>query len=104
MQTEVSPFCILPPQPTQDVSPSGSEVGKVTQHLKALKAGNPGSGNSQLARLTAKRLFDEGKETPYAIPIVRTLKAESSALKVQLGLVHRQLGDLRRGTVGTEKL
>ena len=90
LQTEVSPFCILPPQPAHDVSPRGSEAGKITQHLKALRAakndsfstlylsGNPGSGKSQLARLTAMRFFDECKETPCAISFVMTLNAESS--------------------------
>ena len=90
LQNGVSPFCILPTEPKHDVSPRESEVGKITQHLKELKAanndilstlylsGNPGSGKSQLARLTAKRFFDESKETPGVISFVMTLNAESS--------------------------
>ena len=90
LQAKVSPFCILPPKPAHGVSPRGSEVDKITQHLKALRAakndsfstlylsGNPGSGKSQLARLTAMRFFDECKETPCAISFVMTLNAESS--------------------------
>ena len=41
-------------------------------------SGNPGSVESQLARLTVKRLFDEGKEIPPSIPFLRTLNAENS--------------------------
>ena len=41
-------------------------------------SGNPESGESPLARLTAKQLFDEGKETPPSIPFLRTLNAENS--------------------------
>lgn len=41
-------------------------------------SGNPGSVESQLARLTAKRLLDEGKEIPSSIPFLRTLNAENS--------------------------
>ncbi|XP_022780872.1 uncharacterized protein LOC111322091 [Stylophora pistillata] len=90
LQTEVFPFCILPPGPTHEVVPRRSEVDKITQHLIELKdenkdslstlylSGNPGSGKSVLARLTAKRFFDESKETPSTISFVMTLNAESS--------------------------
>ncbi|PFX13369.1 Nephrocystin-3 [Stylophora pistillata] len=40
-------------------------------------SGNPGSGKSQLARLAAKRFYDEVKETPSAASFVMTLNAES---------------------------
>ena len=88
--TSVSPFCILPPKPTHDVTGRDSEVSKIAQQLRALKcanddvlstlyiSGNPGSGKSQLARLVAKRFYEEVKETPVATTFVMTLNAENS--------------------------
>ena len=64
--TSVSPFCVLPPKPTHEVTGRDSEVSEITQKLGALKganddalstlyiSGNPGSGKSQLAHLVAK--------------------------------------------------
>ena len=62
----MSPFCVLPPKPTHEVTGRDSEVSEITQKLGALKganddalstlyiSGNPGSGKSQLAHLVAK--------------------------------------------------
>ena len=88
--TSVSPFCVLPPKPTHDVTGRDSEVSNITQQLRALKcanddalstlyiSGNPGSGKSQLARLVAERFYDEVKEIPSATSFVMTLNAENS--------------------------
>ena len=88
--TSVSPFCVLPLKPTHDVTGRDSEVSKISQQLRALKyanndalstlyiSGNPGSGKSQLARLVAKRFYDEVKENPYTTSFVMTLNAENS--------------------------
>ena len=88
--TSVSPFCVLPLKPTHDVTGRDSEVSKIAQQLRALKyanndalstlyiSGNPGSGKSQLARLVAKRFYDEVKENPYTTSFVMTLNAENS--------------------------
>ena len=88
--TSVSPFCVLPPKPTHDVTGRDSEVSNITQQLRALKcanddalstlyiSGNPGSGKSQLARLVAERFYDEIKEIPSATSFVMTLNAENS--------------------------
>ena len=88
--TSVSPFCVLPLKPTHDVTGRDSEVSKIVQQLRALKyasghalstlyiSGNPGSGKSQLARLVAKRIYDEIEENLYTIPFVMTLNAENS--------------------------
>ena len=88
--TSVSPFCVLPLKPTHDVTGRDSEVSKIAQQLRALKcvndhtlstlyiSGNPGSGKSQLARLVAKRFYDEVKEIPLATSFVMTLNAENS--------------------------
>ena len=89
LHADVSPFCILPPKPTHDISAHEPEVGEITQQLKALKganddglsilyiSGNPGSGKSQLARLAAKRFYDEVKEIPSALSFVMTLNADN---------------------------
>ena len=88
--TSVSPFCVLPLKPTHDVTGRDSEVSKIAQQLRALKyanndalstlyiSGNPGSGKSQLARLVAKRFYDEVKENPFKTSFVMTLNAENS--------------------------
>ena len=88
--TSVSPFCILPPKPTHEVTDRDSEVSKIAQELRALRcanndvlttlyiSGNPGSGKSQLARLVAKRFYDEVKENHFATSFVMTLNAENS--------------------------
>ncbi|XP_022810600.1 kinesin light chain-like, partial [Stylophora pistillata] len=88
LHADVSPFCILPPKPTHDIAARESEVDEIMRNLQTLKrtddgmsilylSGNPGSGKSQLARLAAKRFYDEVKETPSAASFVMTLNAES---------------------------
>ena len=69
LQSETTPFCILPPKPSHDVAARNDEVANITQVLKQLKetnesrlsylyiSGNPGSGKSQLAGLAAKQIF-----------------------------------------------
>ena len=78
LQTEVSPFCVLPPKPSHDVAGRDNEVPKINQQLKELKdanesrlsylyiSGNPGSGKSQLAGLVAKKIFDWRQQTARA--------------------------------------
>ncbi|CAH3136870.1 unnamed protein product, partial [Pocillopora meandrina] len=89
LHSDVSPFCILPPKPSHDIAPRESEVGEVLQNLQTLKdandglsmlylSGNPGSGKSQLARLAAKRFYDEVEQIPSAASFVMTLNAENS--------------------------
>lgn len=88
LHADVSPFCILPPKPTHLIAARESEVDEIMRNLQTLKrtddgmsilylSGNPGSGKSQLARLAAKRFYDEVKETPSAASFVMTLNAES---------------------------
>ncbi|XP_044174571.1 uncharacterized protein LOC122958129, partial [Acropora millepora] len=74
LQSETTPFCILPPKPSHDVAPRNDEVAKITKVLKQLKetnesrlsylyiSGNPGSGKSQLARLVAKQIFKQSTD------------------------------------------
>ncbi|XP_015763057.1 PREDICTED: uncharacterized protein LOC107342117 [Acropora digitifera] len=69
LQSETTPFCILPPKPSHDVAARNDEVAKITEVLKRLKetnegqlsylyiSGNPGSGKSQLAGLVAEKIF-----------------------------------------------
>ena len=69
LQSETTPFCILPPKPLHDVAARNDEVAKITEVLKKLKetnesrlsylyiSGNPGSGKSQLAGLVAEQIF-----------------------------------------------
>ena len=69
LQSETTPFCILPPEPSHDVAARNDEVANITEVLKQLKetnesrlsylyiSGNPGSGKSQLAGLVAKQIF-----------------------------------------------
>ena len=89
LHSDVSPFCILPPKPSHDIAPRESEVGEVLQNLQTLKdandglsilylSGNPGSGKSQLARLAARRFYDEVEQIPSAASFVMTLNAENS--------------------------
>ena len=71
LQSETTPFCILPPKPSHDVAARNDEVANITEVLKQLKetnesrlsylyiSGNPGSGKSQLADLVAKQIFME---------------------------------------------
>ena len=74
LQSETTPFCILPPQPPHDVAARKDEVAKITEVLKQLKetnksrlsylfiSGNPGSGKSHLAGLVAKQIFMESTD------------------------------------------
>ncbi|CAH3110724.1 unnamed protein product, partial [Porites lobata] len=89
LEKEISPFCVLPPKPSHHVTERNREANEITKQLKELKeankndisylyiSGNPGSGKSQLARLVAKRFFDEAKAIPSAAPCVMTLNAAS---------------------------
>ena len=84
LQSETTPFCILPPKPSHDVAARNDEVVKITEVLKQLKetnesrlsylyiSGNPGSGKSQLAGLVAKQIFMESTHA-----FVMTLNAEN---------------------------
>ena len=88
--TSVSPFCVLPPKLTHEITGRDSEVSEITQELRALKcanddalstlytSGNPGSGKSQLAHLVTKRFYDEVKEISFLTSFVMTLNAENS--------------------------
>ena len=89
LHSDVSPFFIPPPKPSHDIARRESEVGEVLQNLQTLKdandglsilylSGNPGSGKSQLARLAARRFYDEVKQVPSAASFVMTLNAENS--------------------------
>ena len=74
LQSETTPFCILPPKPSHDIAARNDEVAKITQELKQLKetnesrlsylyiSGNPGSGKSQLAGLVAEQIFEESTD------------------------------------------
>ena len=89
LQKEITSFCILPPKPSHDIGTRDRDVAEIAKQLRELKeanesnltylyiSGNPGSGKSQLARLLAKRFFDEGKEMPCGTPFVMTLNAAS---------------------------
>ena len=89
LEKDISPFCILPPEPSHHVARRNREVAEITKRLKELKeanknelsylyiSGNPGSGKSQLAGLIAKRFFDEARDIPSSTPCVMTLNAAS---------------------------
>ena len=74
LQSETTPFCILPPKPSHYIAARNDEVAKITQELKQLKetnesrlsylyiSGNPGSGKSQLAGLVAEQIFKESTD------------------------------------------
>ena len=74
LQSETTPFCILPPKPSHDVAARNDEVANITQELKQLKetnegrlsylyiSGNPGSGKSQLAGLVAEQIFKKSTD------------------------------------------
>ena len=84
MQSETTPFCILPPKPSHDVAARNDEVANITEVLKQLKetnesrltylyiSGNPGSGKSQLAGLVAKQIFKQSTDA-----FVMTLNASN---------------------------
>ena len=91
----MSPFCVLPPKPTHDVTGRDSEVSKITQQLRALKcanydalstlyiSGDPGSGKSPLALLVAEQFYGEVKEIHSATSFVMTLNAENSETRLE---------------------
>ena len=74
LQSETTPFCILPPKPSHDIAGRNDEVANIAQELKQLRetnesrlsylyiSGNPGSGKSQLAGLVADQIFKESKD------------------------------------------
>ena len=90
LQTEVSPFCVLPAKPSHVVAGRDNEEARITQQLKKLKdanegrlsylyiSGNPGSGKSQLAGLVAKKIFEETADNAHTSTFVMTLNAESA--------------------------
>ena len=89
LQKEITSFCILPPKPLHDIGTRDRDVAEIAKQLRELKeanennltylyiSGNPGSGKSQLARLVARRFFDEDTEIPCGTSFVMTLNAES---------------------------
>ncbi|XP_029203823.2 uncharacterized protein LOC114967917 [Acropora millepora] len=84
LQSETTPFCILPPKPSHDVAARNNEVANITEVMKQLKetnesrlsyfyiSGNPGSGKSQLASLVAEQIFKESTDA-----FVMTLNASN---------------------------
>ena len=74
LQSETTPFCILPPKPSHAVTPRNDEAANIAQELKQLRetnesrlsylyiSGNPGSGKSQLAGLVAEQIFKESTD------------------------------------------
>ena len=84
LQSETTPFCILPPKPSHDIATRNDEVANITEVLKQLKetnesrlsylyiSGNPGSGKSQLAGLVAKQIFKQSTDA-----FVMTLNASN---------------------------
>ena len=86
---DTSPFCILPPKPSNDIASRDVEVADITKQLQELKradagnlsilyiSGNPGSGKSQLAGLVAKRFYEKAQEDSCSEVFVMTLNAET---------------------------
>ncbi|XP_044174629.1 uncharacterized protein LOC114955144 [Acropora millepora] len=84
LQSETTPFCILPTKPSHDVAARNDEVAKIIEVLKQLKetnesrisylyiSGNPGSGKSQLAGLVAEQIFKQSTDA-----FVMTLNASN---------------------------
>ena len=89
LNNDISPFCVLPPKPSHDVTSRDREVAKIMQQLRELKtvnkdrlsylyiSGNPGSGKSQLAGLVAERFYKEIKDLPDGTSFVMTINGES---------------------------
>ena len=89
LQSDASPFCVLPTKPSHDVARRDCEIDAITQQLKDLRcanenglsylyiSGNPGSGKSQLAGFVAKQFFDEVNNVPSATTFVMTLNGDS---------------------------
>ena len=84
LQSEATPFCILPPKPSHDIVARNDEVANIIRVLKQLKetneirlsylyiSGNPGSGKSQLAGLVAEQIFMQSTDA-----FVMTLNASN---------------------------
>ena len=74
LQSETTPFCILPPKPSHGIAARNDEVANITKVLKQLKetnesrlsylyiSGNPGSGKSQLAGQVAEKIFKQSTD------------------------------------------
>ena len=89
LNNDISPFCVLPPKPSHDVTSRDREVAEIMQQLRELKtankdrlsylyiSGNPGSGKSQLAGLVAERFYKEIKDLPDGTSFVMTINGES---------------------------
>ncbi|CAH3168962.1 unnamed protein product [Pocillopora meandrina] len=86
LNNDISPFCVLPPKPSHDVTSRDREVAEIMQQLRELKtankdrlsylyiSGNPGSGKSQLAGLVTERFY---KDLPDGTSFVMTINGES---------------------------
>ena len=89
LNNDISPFCVLPPKPSHDVTSRDREVAEIMQQLRELKtankdrlsylyiSGNPGSGKSQLAGLVTERFYREIKDLPDGTSFVMTINGES---------------------------
>ena len=89
LNNDISPFCVLPPKPSHDVTSRDREVAEIMQQLRELKtankdrlsylyiSGNPGSGKSQLAGLVTERFYKEIKDLPDGTSFVMTINGES---------------------------
>ena len=89
LNNDISPFCVLPPKPSHDVTSRDREVAEIMQQLRELKTANkdrlsylyisenPGSGKSQLAGLVAERFYKEIKDLPDGTSFVMTINCES---------------------------
>ena len=86
---DTSPFCILPPKPSNDIASRDVEVADITKQLQELKradagnlsilyiSGNPGSGKSQLAGLAAEKFYEKAQEDSCSKVFVMTLNSET---------------------------
>ncbi|CAH3168956.1 unnamed protein product [Pocillopora meandrina] len=95
LNNDISPFCVLPPKPSHDVTSRDREVAKIMQQLRELKtankdrlsylyiSGNPGSGKSQLAGLVTERFYRDIKDFPDGTSFVMTINGESSDTVLQ---------------------
>ena len=89
LNSDISPFCVLPSKPSHDVISRDREVAEIMQQLRELKTANkdrlsyvyilrnPGSGKSQLASLVAERFYKEIKDLPDGTSFVMTINCES---------------------------
>ena len=89
LNSDISPFCVLPSKSSHDVISRDREVAEIMQQLRELKTANkdrlsylyisrnPGSGKSQLAGLVAERFYKEIKDLPDGTSFVMTINCES---------------------------